>query len=324
MSRRLFGTDGIRARFGEEPLVEATVRRFGAALGGHLSARGGAAPLVLVGGDTRASTAALAGWAAEGLLAAGARVSDLGTVPTGAVALLVPRLGAAAGLVDSASHNPAQDNGLKLIGADGFKWSPADEAALEARLAQTEEPDPDGAALEDGRALLGDYLDLLTSAIAGERPLAGLSIALDCAHGAASGVAPGLFERLGARVEALCAAPDGTNINRGCGSTHPEFLAEQVVAHGAHLGIALDGDADRLVLADERGRLVDGDQLMAAIADYWADAGTLKGGGVVATVMSNLGLERHLGARGLGLPRTRGADRAVIQTNINDAYNVGG
>lgn len=334
MSRRLFGTDGIRARFGDEPLVESTVRRFGAALGAELAARRpqGREPHVLVGGDTRSSTAALARWSAEGLAAAGARVTDLGTIPTGGVAHLVPRLGAATGLVVSASHNPADDNGLKLIGPDGFKWSQADESALERRLASTAPLEPRAPGWFDGRALGATYLEALAREVAigaGDgRPLAGLSVALDCAHGAASAVAPALFERLGARVETLFAAPDGSNINRGCGSTHPDVLAAHVTrasAGGRHdLSFAFDGDADRALLVDATGTVRDGDAMLYLWATDLAARGALEPAAIVATSMSNLGLERALAARGIDVVRCDVGDRAVVDTLRERGLRLGG
>jgi phosphoglucosamine mutase len=329
LSRRLFGTDGIRARAGTEPLVEPTVRRFGAALGGQLAARpapGDGRPLVLVGGDTRRSTGELARWAAQGLLAAGARVLDLGVIPTGGVARLAPYTGAAAGLVVSASHNPADDNGLKLIDGDGFKWSHDEEDALEARLAETPEPAPAAEAAEDGRALVDTYVDWLAGASALEpaSPLAGLSIALDCAHGAASFVAGPLFERLGARVQLLFATPDGSNINAGCGSTHPDALAAELAGGGFDLGFAFDGDADRALVVDSGGRLHDGDALMFLWASELAARGELEPRAIVATSMSNLGLERALAESGIAVVRCDVGDRAVVDTLRARGLRLGG
>ena len=330
MSRRLFGTDGIRARFGDEPLVEPTVRRFGAALGAHLAESGSRedrAPRVLVGGDTRASTPLLTRWAAEGLAASGLEVEDLGTIPTGGIAYLVPRVGAAAGLVVSASHNPAEDNGLKLIGADGFKWDPADEAALEARLAATPPVAAGGGSPtldpEVAHAHVASYVDWLAAA-ASERGPGGLSIALDCAHGAASQVAPPLFEGLGARVTTFAAAPDGTNINRDCGSTHVETLADAVRGGGYDLGFAFDGDADRVLLVDADGAVRDGDAMLFLWARDLAARDELEPRAIVATSMSNLGLERALAREGIGVVRCDVGDRAVVETLRARGLRLGG
>jgi phosphoglucosamine mutase len=281
---------------------------------------------VLVGGDTRRSTGELARWAAQGLLAAGARVVDLGVIPTGGVARLVPHTSAAAGLVVSASHNPADDNGLKLIDGDGFKWSHDEEDALEARLAATPVPAPSADQPENGRGLVGAYLDALAAVAApdGVPPLAGLSIALDCAHGAASFVAGPLFERLGARVVLLFAAPDGSNINAGCGSTHPDALAAQLSGGGFDLGFAFDGDADRALVVDSVGRLHDGDAMMFLWASELAARGELEPRAVVATSMSNLGLERALAKEGIAVVRCDVGDRAVVEMLRARGLRLGG
>ena len=318
-----FGTDGIRARFGEEPLVEPTVRRIGFALGVHLGGRA-TAPLVLVGGDTRGSTAALADWAARGLSAAGARPVDVGVLPTPAVARLVTRRGATAGLVVSASHNPASDNGLKLISADGYKWDIVDEQALEARIDATPVPADGAAAPRDGRRASEEYLDALVAAAGGDRPLAGLRIALDCANGAASKLAGTLFERLGGRVTLLHCEPDGANINRDCGSTHPESLAERIRSGGFDLGFAFDGDADRAMLVDERGAVRDGDAMLVVWATALAARGELDPPRIVATSMSNLGLERALAPAGIGVERCAVGDRSVVETLRAQRLRLGG
>lgn len=322
MSRRLFGTDGIRAHFGDEPLVEPTVRRLGAALGHALAARG-PGPAVLLAGDTRASSPRLAAWMADGLAAAGARPIDLGTLPTAAVARLVPARGAAAGVVLSASHNPATDNGIKLVDGSGFKWDADDEAALERRLAA--EPPRVGALLAAARdtAARDEYLAALHALLPG-RPLAGLSIALDCAHGAASGLAADLFAELGARPTALFDHPDGTNINAGCGSTHLKPLVERVRAGGFDLAFAFDGDADRALLVDERGRPHDGDALLLLWAAELARRGELEPRAIVATSMSNLGLERALAALDVEVVRCGVGDREVVETLRTRGLRLGG
>jgi len=318
----LFGTDGVRGRFGEEPLTEATVRGLGAAVGRHLAARG-AAPTVLVAGDTRASSPLLARWIEEGLRASGARALDLGVLPTAAVARLVPARGAAAGIVISASHNPAEDNGVKLIAPDGFKWSDEDELGLELDLrpepralpgAPLAGPDPGAAA---------EYLDALRDALGGAS-FAGLRIALDCAHGAACRIAPALFSDLGATVEVLFDHPDGTNINRGCGSTQPEALCAFVREGGFDLGFAYDGDADRALLVDEAGRVRDGDAMMYLWATGLAESGELEPRAIVATSMSNLGLERALAACRIQVVRCDVGDREVVRTLRATGLRLGG
>ena len=323
MTARLFGTDGIRARFGEEPLVEPTVGRIGAALGRWLGERR-PAPAVLLAGDTRGSSPALAQWIARGLVSAGARPVDFGVLPTAAVARLVPSRGAAAGVVLSASHNPAEDNGIKLIDGDGFKWSERDENELERRLGS--EPAPggaEGAPLPRDSGGLRDYESALLAELAEPHALAGLRVALDFAHGAASGFER-LFGELGAAVEATGDAPDGGNINLGCGATHPDALAELVAAGGFDLGFAFDGDADRAILVDERGTVRDGDAMLYLWARDLAARGELAPPRIVATSMSNLGLERALAAHGIGVERCDVGDRAVVETLRRERLRLGG
>jgi phosphoglucosamine mutase len=337
MTRRLFGTDGIRAPFGEEPLTAATVRRLGFALGQELFGAQSVAeaPVVLLGGDTRASSPSLIAWMSEGLAAAGAQPKTLGTVPTPAVAWSVPRSGAAAGVVASASHNPAADNGIKLIDRYGFKWEPEAEARLEARLAATREVDTDpagpGSAAPAGPAASATdpaagrrYLDWLIGEGGGHRALSGLRIALDAAHGAASNLAGELFSELGANVELHFASPDGTNINRDCGSTHPEALAARLATGDFDLGFAFDGDADRALMFDELGRLHDGDAMLYLWARHLARRGELGIPRIVATSMSNFGLERALDAVGIGVERCDVGDRAVVQTLRDHGLRLGG
>ena len=359
MSRRLFGTDGIRAPFGVEPLTAATVRRIGFALGQELFAAQTEPkpPLVLLGGDTRASSPALVEWMTEGLRVAGARTLDLGTLPTPAVAWAVPRWDGAAGVVASASHNPAADNGLKLIDRAGFKWEPEAEARLEARLpdlledrtasaAAADAQDADGrdrrlgAGTAPGPAdfqpaspvtarptdpeVIGRYLRWLIGESGGRQALAGLRVALDTANGAASRLAGELFAGLGAEVELLFAHPDGSNINCDCGSTHPEALAARLATGDFDLGFAFDGDADRALLLDERGRLHDGDAMLYLWARDLAQRGQLVVPTIVATSMSNFGLERALEALGVGVLRCDVGDRAVVETLRDNGLRLGG
>lgn len=324
MSVRLFGTDGIRAPFGEPPLVEPVVRRLGLAVGGKLTARFGGEVAVLIGGDTRPSRAALVEWIAAGLAAAGARPVDLGVVPTAAVAHLVPLWPAAAGVVISASHNPAADNGIKLVRADGFKWAVEQELVVERLLAESSEPPADGAppADEHHRAATV-YRRHLLAAAGGERPLAGLRLALDLAHGAACGYEE-LFRELGAEVAAWHAEPDGARINLDCGATHPEALAARVAAGGFDLGFAFDGDADRAILVDERGQVRDGDAMLYLWARDLASRDELDPPSIVATSMSNLGLERALAAAGIAVERCDVGDRAVVETLLARGLRLGG
>jgi len=324
MTPALFGTDGIRGRFGEPPLVEADVRRLGAALGRKLTSRFGSRPTVLVGGDTRPSSPLLARWLADGLARAGALPVDVGVLPTAALAHLAPLWPAAAAVVLSASHNPAEDNGIKLIRADGFKWARDQEQALEDRLAEESEPPAaaTGFASEHERAVTV-YRRHLLAAAGGERPLAGLRLGLDLAHGAACGLA-GVFAELGAAVTAWHDEPDGSRINRACGATHPEALGSRLAAGALDLGFALDGDADRAILVDEHGTVRDGDAMLYLWACDLASRGELEPSRIVATSMSNLGLERALAAAGVGVERCDVGDRAVVDTLLAHGLRLGG
>jgi phosphoglucosamine mutase len=324
MTPRLFGTDGLRGRFGEPPLVEPDVRRLGSALGRKLVARCGVAPTVLLGGDTRPSSPLLAAWLADGLAAAGARPVEVGVLPTAALAHLVPLWPAAAAVVLSASHNPAADNGIKLIRADGFKWAREQEAALEAMLG--EEADVAAPAFAPAAAherAITVYRRHLLAAAGEERPLAGLRLALDLAHGAACGLA-GVFAELGAEVAAWHGEPDGERINLACGATHPEALAARVAAGEFDLGFAFDGDADRAILVDERGAARDGDAMLYLWASDLASRSELEPPRLVATSMSNLGLERALAAVGVSVERCDVGDRAVVDTLLAHGLRLGG
>ena len=332
MTRRWFGTDGVRAPFGTPPLDRATVTSIAAALGRTLAEDGnGAAPEVVLGGDTRGSTPEICRWVAAGLATAGVRAHHLGTVPTPAVAFLTPHLGAAAGVAVSASHNPLPDNGVKLLDAGGGKWSEAAEAALEARMEPSPAAEGELPEIAADASAVETYVEHLVASTPGGdagavdgAPLAGLSIALDAANGAASPFARPLFERLGATVEAICDAPDGSNINAGCGSTHPERLQAAVTAGGHHLGFAFDGDADRALLVDETGALRDGDAMLYLWARWLAREGRLPGEAIVATSMSNLGLERALAADGIGVVRCGVGDREVVETLRRRGLVLGG
>ncbi len=302
--------------------MRATVERLGLRLA---EALGGAGAAVVLGGDTRASTPEICRWLAAGLARGGAVVRYAGTLPTPGIAHLVVELGADCGVAVSASHNPLPDNGIKLIDRDGFKWEPAAERELEERLAGT----AGGAAgplpgLDVEPALVERYRAALARQLGGERPLAGLAVVVDAANGAASALARPLFEELGARVTALADRPDGSNINRESGSTHPAAVARATAAGGADVGIAFDGDADRAVFADERGEVRDGDAILYLWARALAAAGELAPPRIVATTMSNVGLVAALGAEGIEVVRCPVGDRAVVETLRREGILLGG
>jgi phosphoglucosamine mutase len=325
MARRYFGTDGIRGRTNEAPMTAELAMRVGQAAGAHFL-RGDYRHRVVIGKDTRLSGYMMESALVAGFTSVGMDVILVGPMPTPAVALLTKAMRADIGVMISASHNPYQDNGIKLFGPDGFKLSDEDEMAIEAMLDQPPtlaRPEAIGRAqrIEDAR---GRYIHGVKATFPEHLRLDGLRIVIDCAHGAAYNVAPSALWELGADVIAIGVKPDGTNVNDGVGSTAPEALQKKVLETRADIGIALDGDADRLIIVDERGQIVDGDQIMAVIATGWQRRGLLKGGGIVATVMSNLGLERYLEAAGLTLRRTAVGDRYVLEAMRRDGFNVGG
>ena len=325
MARKFFGTDGIRGRTNRGVMTAEMAMRVGMAAGAHF-VRGGHKHRVVIGKDTRISGYMIENALVAGFTAVGMDVVQVGPMPTPAVAMLVRSMRADLGVMISASHNPYYDNGIKLFGPDGYKLSDADETAIETLL--TEKPvfavdDKIGRArrVEDAR---GRYIHFAKSCFPEELRLDGLKIVVDCANGAAYQVAPSALWELGAEIVAVGVNPNGTNINDKCGSTHPELMQETVVASGADIGIALDGDADRLIIVDEKGKIVDGDQIMGLIGASWARSGKLRGGGVVATVMSNLGLERYFQGQGLTLERTQVGDRYVLERMREGGFNVGG
>jgi phosphoglucosamine mutase len=325
MTRKLFGTDGIRGTANREPMTAEIALRVAEAAGRHFM-NGDHRHTVVIGKDTRLSGYMVEPALTAGFVAIGMDVVLIGPFPTPAIAMLTRSLRADLGVMISASHNPYEDNGIKLFGPDGYKLSDQIEAEIEARMAgpiEPAEPSRLGRArrLDDAR---GRYIEFAKNTFPRHLRLDGLKIVVDCAHGAGYKTAPTVLWELGADVVPIGVNPDGFNINAGCGAVHPQAMCEQVVAHGAYLGIALDGDADRLIVADERGRIVDGDQIMALIAQSWHRAGRLAGGGVVGTVMSNLGLERHLQGLGLHLARTKVGDRYVVEHMRAHGYNVGG
>jgi phosphoglucosamine mutase len=328
--RKLFGTDGIRGVANEDPMTAEVALRLGQAVAQkfrHPSRAG----RIVIGKDTRLSGYMLESALVAGIVAAGADVMIVGPLPTPGIAFITASMRADAGVVISASHNPYQDNGIKIFAADGFKLPDEVEADLERRMSDIAAGNGGGRAeagaigkavrIEDSR---GRYVQFLKHAFPKELTLDGVKIVVDCANGAAYQVAPRVFEELGAEVVAIGCEPDGRNINEGCGALHPDKLAVEVRRVGAHLGVALDGDADRLILVDEKGDVVDGDQVMAILGTRMLDAGTLPARTVVATVMSNLGLERALAAKGGKLLRTAVGDRYVVEAMRADGLLLGG
>ncbi len=325
MARTYFGTDGIRGRANGNKLNAAVAMKVGQAAGCRFL-RGDHKHRVVIGKDTRLSGYMMENALVAGFTSVGMDVIMTGPLPTPAVALLTREMRADLGVMISASHNLFPDNGIKLFGPDGFKLSDADEEAIEKMMAEEQllaEGDAIGRArrIEDAS---GRYIHAVKQSLPQDVRLDGLSIVIDCAHGAAYNVTPTAIWELGAKVIAMGVAPNGRNINDGVGSTALDAIKARVVEEGADIGIALDGDADRLIVIDEKGGQVDGDQIMALIGSLWAKEGRLKGGGVVATVMSNLGLERFLDAQGLSLVRTKVGDRYVLEAMKAGGYNLGG
>ncbi|MBW7945541.1 MAG: phosphoglucosamine mutase [Sphingomonadaceae bacterium] len=323
--RRYFGTDGIRGLTNTAPMTPEIAMRVGQAAGAKFL-RGDHKHRVVIGKDTRLSGYMMESALIAGFTSVGMDVVMVGPVPTPAVAMLTRSMRADLGVMISASHNAFQDNGIKLFGPDGYKLSDEDELEIEALLEaapKLADPAQIGRAkkIEDAR---GRYIHFAKSAFPDHLRLDGLKLVVDCANGAAYNVAPSALWELGADVEAIGVNPNGFNINDDVGSTKPAALQNKVVESGAHIGIALDGDADRLIIIDERGQIVDGDQLMALVTRSWHAAGRLKGGGLVATVMSNLGLERYLGGLGLNLERAKVGDRYVLEAMRAKGCNVGG
>lgn len=325
MARKLFGTDGVRGKANEAPMTAEDALRLGQAAGRFFTGDGNV-HRVVIGKDTRRSGYMLENAMTAGFTSVGMNVFLLGPMPTPAIGILTRSLRADLGVMISASHNPYQDNGIKFFGPDGFKLSDATEEEIEGLLEAPPalaEPAQIGRAtrIDDGR---GRYMEFVKTTFPRGQRLDGLKVVVDCANGAAYRTAPEVLWELGAEVVPIGVTPDGLNINRGFGSTHTEAAASAVLAHGADLGISLDGDADRVLIIDEKGRVADGDQFMALIADRWAREGRLARGTLVATVMSNLGLERHLAAQGLRLVRSAVGDRYVVEAMRKGGYNLGG
>lgn len=323
---KLFGTDGVRGTANAHPMTAEMALRIGAAVGRYFSRDGSSVHRVVIGKDTRLSGYMFENALTAGLTSTGMNVLLLGPVPTPAVGLLTRSMRADLGVMISASHNPAIDNGIKFFGPDGYKLSDQMEADIEALISAGVAPTE---AKEIGRAKRIDdgrfrYIERVKSSFPRQQLLDGLKVVVDCANGAAYRVAPEALWELGATVIPVGVAPNGHNINDGCGSTHPQMAAETVVAHGADVGICLDGDADRVILLDENGQVGDGDQFMALMAARWASEGRLANKALVATVMSNLGLEHFLSDKGLRLERTAVGDRYVVERMRAGGFNLGG
>ncbi len=326
MSRKFFGTDGVRGTANQYPMTAEMALKLGAAVGRYFRNDGDNQHRVVIGKDTRLSGYMFENALTAGLTSTGMNVLLLGPVPTPAVGLLTTSMRADLGVMISASHNPAVDNGIKFFGPDGFKLS--DEAELEIERLVLEgvepaQPQNIGRArrIDDGRFR---YIERVKSALPTALPFKGVKVVIDCANGAAYRAAPEALWEMGAEVIEIGTTPNGLNINDKCGSTYTQTCAEAVVAHGADVGISLDGDADRVMIIDENGMVADGDQVMALLASRWAETGRLKGGALVATVMSNLGLERFMQSKGLRLERTAVGDRYVVERMRQGGFNLGG
>jgi phosphoglucosamine mutase len=327
MARKFFGTDGIRGTANIDPMTAEVALKVGMAAG-QIFTRGDHRHTVVIGKDTRLSGYMLEPALAAGFIGMGMDVIMVGPMPTPAVAMLTRSLRADLGVMISASHNAFEDNGIKLFGPDGYKLSDTTEVQIEALVAEGSTSELVSAAnlgrarrLEDAE---GRYIEFAKNTFPKGLRLDGLKIVIDCANGAAYKAAPAALWELGADVVRLGVSPDGFNINKDCGSTNTDLMRETVAMQGADLGIALDGDADRVIIADEHGNIVDGDQIMALVAESWRHSTRLLGGGIVSTVMSNLGLEKYLESIGLSLVRTQVGDRYVVEYMRQNGFNIGG
>jgi len=326
MARKFFGTDGVRGTANKYPMTADMALKIGAAAGRYFRNDGSNGHRVVIGKDTRLSGYMFETALTAGLTSTGMNVLLFGPIPTPGVGLLTTSMRADLGIMISASHNPAQDNGIKFFGPDGFKLSDDAEAEIERLMESEIEP---AQATNIGRAKhVHDgrfrYAERLKGTLPSGVRLDGLKVVVDCANGAAHRVAPEVLWELGATVIPVGTSPDGLNINEGCGSTNPRTAAETIVTHGADMGICLDGDADRIMILDENGRVADGDQIMGLFASRWAEQGLLKGDTLVATVMSNLGLEQFLKSQKLNLLRTGVGDRYVVEAMRSGGFNLGG
>ena len=327
MNQKYFGTDGIRGTANSQPMTAETALRVGMAAGGQFI-QGDQRHRVVIGKDTRLSGYMLEPALTSGFVSVGMDVILVGPMPTPAIAMLVRSLRAHLGVMLSASHNPYCDNGIKFFGPDGFKLSDHAELAIERSLGEDLSkllvaPKRLGRArrLDD---VIGRYTEHVKRTFPRGFSLEGLRVVVDCANGAAYKAAPEILWELGADVISIGVDPDGFNINQGCGSTDTNFMQTQVLANKADIGLALDGDADRLIVCDDQGALIDGDQIMALIADHWLEGGELKGSTVVATVMSNMGFEKYLNSKGIALLRTKVGDRYVVEEMRRGGFNLGG
>ena len=324
---QLFGTDGVRGVAGHYPLDRETVWKLGRSIGEVLARKASAAPLrVVLGEDTRESSGWISRTLAGGLRSSGVEVTYAGVLPTPGIAFLTRHHGCAAGLVISASHNPYEDNGIKILSAAGMKLPETVELEIERALARCDTagvPVPE-APLEPAPQLLNDYVEFLLSLVPNGNRLSRFRLVADCAHGAASRVAPGLLKKLGIEARVLHATPNGRNINLGCGSLHPEVMAQETKAAGADLGVAFDGDADRAIFATREGRIVDGDHILYACALHPQPRKSVQATSIVGTLMSNLGLELALARHGIALKRTAVGDKYVLEEMLRAGINLGG
>lgn len=328
-SRKLFGTDGVRGLTNEDPMTAEMALALGQAVAHVFRGRGRGRHRILIGKDTRLSGYMFEDALAAGICSMGVDVLQVGPMPTPALAFLTSDMRCDAGVMITASHNPYQDNGIKFFGNDGFKLLDEIESKIEDLIRSGELIRCRASAAEVGQARriddsAGRYVVFLKKTFPQDLTLDGIRVVLDCAHGAAYKVGPTVLRELGAEVFTLGVSPDGRNINDECGSLHPENTVERLLEVRGDVGIALDGDADRVMIIDERGEVLDGDVVIALCARHLLDRGALKGGGVVATVMSNLGLEKQLEAWGLELIRTQVGDRHVVEAMREGGYNLGG
>ena len=325
MVRKYFGTDGMRGTVNQGNMTAEMALKLAMAAGKYFM-RGDHRHRVVIGKDTRLSGYMLEPALVAGFTAMGMDVITTGPVPTPAIAHLTQSFNCDLGVMISASHNPYYDNGIKLFGPDGYKLSDDAELKIESLMDDENWQYPNASETGNVQRMedaVGRYIEFIKATLPKGTSYTGLKVVLDCANGAAHRIAPTVLTELGADIITIGATPDGRNINDGVGATAPDALCQAVLQHGAHVGLALDGDADRLIVADETGQVIDGDQLMALLAMYWHDLGLLKGG-VVATVMSNLGFERALQDKGIDLIRTKVGDRYVMETMRQTGYNVGG
>ncbi|GGX70481.1 phosphoglucosamine mutase [Litorimonas cladophorae] len=325
---KFFGTDGVRGLANTGKMSPASILNLGQAAGRYFRANGKTRTSVLIGKDTRLSGYMVEAALVAGLTSVGLDVTLTGPIPTPGVALMTQKLGADLGVMITASHNKFQDNGIKFFGPDGCKLSDAAEAQIEAYLLEADTalvPSADLGRMSRRDDLQAEYVNICKSSFPTDLDLTGLKIVIDCANGAAYKTAPATFAELGADVIIpIGVSPNGVNINKDCGSTETDLLSETVLAEGADIGVALDGDADRLIMCDEKGRIIDGDQLLGLIGSNWNKNGLLSKPGIVATVMSNLGLERFIESQNMSFIRTDVGDRHVAARMRQDGYNIGG